>query len=184
MSVAFLFTMPRSRTQWLTWLFRKFGVNAWHDPLSQCSNPMQLVHRIESYESRNDAPLVVIDTAAVFFHQQLTQALPHARRAYLIRYHREVVESIRRQTGRSAPRMEEQNERLFRYAYDADVLRIHYAMLDQEIGELWRFCALQPVPKELQVNYDRYLRRRVDVPMAQQPLDLAKTKALMRYLET
>ena len=75
--VTLCFSLPRSRSQWLAWLYGQ-GCQSWHDPLKHCESPLDLKARIDARGSPDK--LFVADTSALLFHTALTASLPGARR--------------------------------------------------------------------------------------------------------
>lgn len=91
--VTVCFSLPRSRSQWLAWLYG-LAATSWHDPLKQCRSPQDLKQMIDQHTS---GPLFIADTSAILFHQAVTSMLPGATFLYVLRPLPEVVESIYRQ---------------------------------------------------------------------------------------
>jgi hypothetical protein len=87
--VTFLFSLPRSGTQWLTWLYGH-ATTAWHDPLKNCASIRELKEKVDAVEGR----LFIADTSALLFYDQIVEAFPGAQRLYLHRPLPEVMKSI------------------------------------------------------------------------------------------
>lgn len=175
--------MPRARTQWLCWLFQNAGLPAWHDPLANCASPGELVRNVRAVLSRYPH-LLIIDTAAVHFHNQLVRAMPGVKRAYLFRNPLDSAESIFLQTGeRQYRQLEEHSQRLYRYAFDDQCFRMYHGLIDQRINDFWRFVEGVDMPKAMVERYAELRDTIIDVPLARQPYNPTKTDRLMRYRE-
>lgn len=92
--VTLCFSLPRSRSQWLAWLYGQ-AVSSWHDPLKLCKHPLELKEMID----RETGPLFIADTAAILFHTAITESLPGATFLYVSRPPQDVCASLKRQTG-------------------------------------------------------------------------------------
>lgn len=90
--VTFLFSLPRSGTQWLAWLYGH-AITAWHDPLKNCGSIRELKEKVDAVEGR----LFIADTSALLFHDQIVEAFPGANRLCLWRPAASVLESIKAQ---------------------------------------------------------------------------------------
>ena len=97
--VTLCFSLPRSRSQWLVWLYGH-GCQSWHDPLKHCESPLDLKTRIDARGNKDR--LFIADTSALLFHTALTASLPGARRLYVMRPWNEVLASIDAQAPRDS----------------------------------------------------------------------------------
>lgn len=112
--VTFLFSLPRSGTQWLTWLYGH-AITAWHDPLKNCGSIRELKEKVDAVEGR----LFIADTSALLFHGQIVDAFPGALRIYLRRPLGEVMPSITANGGVFNPEvLYAMDSRLFEIAED------------------------------------------------------------------
>lgn len=94
--VTVCFSLPRSRSQWLAWLYGH-AISSWHDPLKLCKHPLELKEMID--QANTQGPLFIADTAAILFHSAITESLPGARFLYVVRPPQDVCASLKRQTG-------------------------------------------------------------------------------------
>lgn len=170
--VTIMFSLPRSMTQWWAWYFAQSGeVATMHDPLSRCGRPETLLRDIP-----DGAPVLVVDTSAVFFHERLRKAMPGAKRMYNFRHPADVKTSLERETGsRQDARINAAYEALYRHAYDEDNLcRQHYGAFDLEAAA--RVVGTAFVDRTL-------LQTKVDVPVRKQFRDPKLVRSLMSYSE-
>lgn len=94
--VTFVMALPRSRTAWMAHTFGQL-VQAHHEPLRECASIGELRLRVDDWTRRRpDAPLLIVDTAAVFFHQQIAEHFPHAARIFVERNPDHVRQSLER----------------------------------------------------------------------------------------
>lgn len=97
-NVTFVFAMPRSRTAWLAWFLDQQAIPHMRDPLAQCASIDELRGKIDARlaEELPGKPLVVIDTALMFFTDKIVEGFPGARYVVIYRDFREVRGSLRR----------------------------------------------------------------------------------------
>lgn len=164
--VTLLFSQPRSRTQWLAWLYGH-AIEAWHDPLACCVSIEELVAKIDA---RGTEPLFIADTAALHFHNRLLGALPGARALYVERPIAEVVASLERVGGRASLRDLERA----RAVLMAQGLRnappgcyAPYDLLDLYAQTWWPKVTGKTFPWG-EKGYCRVCETRIDVPLPEQ----------------
>jgi hypothetical protein len=160
--VTFLFSLPRSGTQWLTWLYGH-AITAWHDPLKNCASIRELKEKVDAVEGR----LFIADTSAVLFHDQIVEAFPGAQRLYLYRPVGEVMKSITDNDGVYSPEvlyaMHGQMEGFSFYGYGvwvfSDLHRFahHYWYeITGDSGQLdktWELWCMHKIDKPLREQY-------------------------------
>lgn len=178
-NVTICFSLPRSRSQWLAWLYGRADITSWHDPLSVCSHPNELGRSIDQSKKT-----FIADTSAILFHERLCDSLPGARRLYVLRDPRQCSESLKAQTG---------------FLYGARMDRMHAALARAaslappenvcEFGDVSEFArrhwpavtgTADPGHRFWQ---DAWLRH-VDVPIREQFACPDRRAALMRFDET
>lgn len=114
--VTLSFSLPRSRSQWLSWLYGH-AVKSWHDPLKHCTHPLDLKRMIDEHGQDR---LFIADTAAILFHRTITESLPGAKFLYVVRPLDDVLLSMRRQVGSPLTKtMTHMHQRLRTFARDA-----------------------------------------------------------------
>jgi hypothetical protein len=183
--LTFVFAMPRSRSRWLAWFMRENGINSFHDPLANCRTPLELLHKVRGQLWTTDGPLVVVDTGAIFFQRALRGYMPTMKRAYSFRNPEDIAKSVYAQTKiDKLPLLTEQNERMYRYAYDdGNNFRFQYGLMDQRMGEFWKFVTGEPMPPEVAARHNECRSRKIDVPLRMQVPDLFKMRQLERHRE-
>lgn len=177
--VTICFSLPRSRSQWLAWLFGH-AVTSWHDPLKHCEHPLNLKWMIDKEPTK---PLFIADTSAMFFHGAIRGMLPGARLLYVVRPFEEVYASIEKQ-GLPPPGnlLYAMHERLMRKAYEGR--RDSFCTYD-EID----LFACSKWPTVTQGDHRPWpwwaaaRDTRIDKPMSRQESFPGKTKLLMRHVE-
>ena len=102
-NVTISFSLPRSRSQWLAWLYRH-AIDSWHDPFKNYEHPVQLKYAIDEWTKIKGDPsakLFIADTSAILFHDQIVKMLPGAQFIFVIRPVEECMASMKRGTGMS-----------------------------------------------------------------------------------
>ena len=100
-NVTISFSLPRSRSQWLAWLYRH-AIDSWHDPFKNYENPAQLKYAIDEWmkiKGDPSAKLFIADTSAILFHDQIVKMLPGAKFMFVVRPVEECMASMKRGTG-------------------------------------------------------------------------------------
>lgn len=92
-NVTFTMSLPRSRTAWLAETFA-VGALTLHDPLKQCASIDELKARVDHERSKWHGPILVVDTAAVFFFNTIQDKFPGARFLFIRRLPADVVDSL------------------------------------------------------------------------------------------
>lgn len=175
--VTLCFSLPRSRSQWLAWLYGH-AVESWHDPLKHCESPLDLKALIDSH---GPTRLFIADTSAILFHSAIVESLPGARRLYVVRPLDDVCASLKRETG--FPRrslMEAMAARLSHEANGATWGR--FDDLDNAAFEWW-----PEVTGRLKLGAGFQKSRnaiRIDTPVREQAVWPEKRRALMTHRET
>jgi len=173
--VTLMFSLPRSMTQWWAWFFGH-GCTALHDPLAHHSRPDGLKRDIDAIEGR----VFVADTSAIFFHNQLIDALPGVQRLYNFRSPRDIMDSLYQQTGSDWQTLiADQSRRLVMHGWAPGARRIHYVAQAETAAQLVLDVCGEPFKGDVQ----EMLNTRIDVPLAQQYRDHYKTRSLMGYKE-
>lgn len=98
-NVTFTISLPRSRTAWLANTFGR-GARASHDPLARCASVDELGTSLidPALELDPDGPPILIaDTAAVFFYPQIVERFPGAKFLFIKRAYADVEQSLIRQ---------------------------------------------------------------------------------------
>ena len=106
-NVTISFSLPRSRSQWLAWLYRH-AIDSWHDPLKHYEHPAQLKYVIDEWMKLKGDPsakLFIADTSAILFHDQIVRMLPGAKFMFVVRPVEECMASMKRGTGMSFENM-------------------------------------------------------------------------------
>lgn len=182
--VTLMMCLPRSRSQWMTWLFReKARIDAWHDALKGCEHPRDLVKKIDNHPI--DRPLFIADTAALLFRDYLVNALPGLRTLYVSRNPTVVLQSIAKSSGhptntqcynmvhRMHHRMQGhlgQNNFYGYHALDSDI--VVQLIYERVTGQLPLMSRVEAARKVI-----------IDVPLMQQHQDPAATARLLRHSE-
>lgn len=162
--VSFCFSLPRSRSQWLAWLYGRY-IESWHDPLARCRSIEELKAAIDA---RGTSRLFIADSAGLLFHDALLKALPGMRCYYVWRDPDEVAASIDKQIpGRGAEALP-MLRRMFRRAddlYQSDWSGwVSYANLDNSAA-IWHYRVTGiSAPEEYRLLLDRV----IDTPLTEQ----------------
>ena len=179
--VTLCFSLPRSRSQWIAWIYaHAASVASWHDPMKHCSSPHDLVRMIEVSSHER---VFIADTSAILFHSQLRVLLPGARFLYVVRDATEVCRSIRRQLDTDAALIiEPMHRRLLERMQDAPVLdTTSYGGIEEFARDHW------PDITGEEDRGDDWWRYRnmsiIDVPIRKQTYDRYKAAALLRHTE-
>lgn len=180
--VTLCFSLPRSRSQWLAWLY-SHGVESWHDPLKHCESPLDLKARIDARGDKSR--LFIADTSALLFHTSISASLPGARKVYVMRPITEVIASIERQVPRSYERewlLSKMCQRLRAQASVAEPGHFaHYSTLADSARAWWPSITGKP---NLGAGFfDSRCAIRIDTPLRDQESYPYKTRLLMRYVE-
>lgn len=178
--VTVCFSLPRSRSQWLAWLYGH-AISTWHDPLKLCKHPLELKEMIDGH----DGPLFIADTCAIMFHASITESLPGARFLYVARPPQDVCASLKRQTG--YPRTSMVYEMFARLLHERrsakDELGCAYSEIDDAARQWW-----QPVTGRDTTFFPDSLWHKmrgtvIDLPLSQQRVDPFLRNELMRHKE-
>lgn len=181
--VTLCFSLPRSRSQWLTWIYAHAkDVASWHDPLKDCSSPQELVDLIDKARM---SKVFIADTSAVLFHSQLRVLLPGARFIYVVREAKEVCASIRRQLNTDAALIINPMHRRLMERVDDVAHRpsdyTHYGDIEAFARDHWPDVTGEPDRGD---DWWRYRNMSViDQPLREQRYDRFKTAALLRHTE-
>lgn len=106
-NVTISFSLPRSRSQWLAWLYRH-AIDSWHDPFKNYEHPVQLKYAIDEWMKIKGSPsarLFIADTSAILFYSQICKMLPGALHMFVVRPVDECMASMKRGTGMSFEHM-------------------------------------------------------------------------------
>ena len=177
--VTICFSLPRSRSQWLAWLFGH-AVTSWHDPLKHCEHPLNLKWMIDKEPTK---PLFIADTSAMFFHEAIRNMLPGARLVYVLRPFEAVYTSIEKQ-GLPPPgnMLYAMHERLVRKANQAG--RDDYCTYDEI--DLFARCTWASIAGNHYHPWSWWAAARdtrIDTPMLRQKSSPGKTQLLMQHIE-
>jgi hypothetical protein len=85
--------MPRSGSYWLTELLKEAGAFAQHDALSE-AQPEELAARAVAARELGFSSVGFVETAGMFFHEELDELYPTARKVYLLRDVASVAKSL------------------------------------------------------------------------------------------
>jgi len=179
--VTVCFSLPRSRSQWLTWVYGH-AIHAWHDPLAFCTHPLDLKDRIDHTPPGR---IFIADTSAILFHSAITASLPGARFLYVLRDPSEVCASLKRQTHFPRKRMiDSMYTRLVAEYYSADEACVSpFNGLDRAASTWWPYITGQPhyaLPPDF---WSVAAKTRVDTPVREQIAYPEKRYALMLHRE-
>lgn len=180
--VTLCFSLPRSRSQWLVWLYGH-AADAWHDPLKHCESPLDLKACIDARGTRSK--LFIADTSALLFHQALTASLPGARRLYVMRPWGEVLASLDKQVPRNHEMTALLSKMYSRVRAQGPLVPrgdwTTYADLDESAHRWWPSITGKP---SLGAGFfDSRCAARIDTPLRDQESYPYKTRLLMRYVE-
>ncbi len=179
--VTLCFSLPRSRSQWLAWLYGH-AISSWHDPLKLCKHPLELKEMIDGHDAER---LFIADTAAIMFHTAITESLPGARLLYVVRPPQDVCASLKRQTGH--PRTSMVYEAFARLLHErcsvADEQGCAYSEVNDAARNWW-----QPITGRSTDFFPAGLWHKmrgtvIDVPLKQQHVDPFLRNELMRHKE-
>lgn len=182
--VTFLFSLPRSGTQWLCWLYGS-SVTALHDPLKTCGSVDELHERVTRIPGR----AFIADTSALLFHDAIQEAFPGNQSLYLWRDPRHVMESINRAQGvYNETVIRAMEDRLFSLMADAvthpsrAVLCGTYDRLHDFARHAWPRVTGGPGAPE---DFDTRTRFKVDTPLPDQydAIDYPKVRRLFTTRE-
>ena len=177
--VTLCFSLPRSRSHWLAWLYGN-AIPTWHDPLATCDHPLELKGMIDAQDY---TPLFIADTTAILFHTAITTSLPGANFVYVLRNPNEVCESLKRQTRfPQTSLIQRMNARLLKESEGAaNVSR--YEDLNQHALRWWPRITGVPLDRVTEAWRRAACSTVVDVPVQQQHGYPEKRHALMFYQE-
>jgi len=178
-NVTLCFSLPRSRSQWLAWLYRKADITSWHDPLNACSHPADL-----AIATPTDRKVFIADTSAILFHRKLSVAMPGARFLYVLRDPKQCAESMKRQTGfLYEAKMARMDEALRRFAAAAPPENVcDYDGVSEFARRHWPHATGTADPGNR--FWDDAWLRHIDVPVRDQPAYPERRAALLRHDET
>lgn len=192
--VTLIFAMPRSRSQWMRW-FLASGfhddhsdrpIAAWHDPLSNCSDPQRLVkhitHWLNVHENNSEARLAVVDTGAIFFWEQLTTAMPGVKEIFMFRNPADIIQSLHAQLGLDMTELVRgQHTRMMNRAYGRNKIRLHYeAMTPVMLMRVFNEVTGRAIDIETVIEMSKV---KIDVPMLRQPRNNRATAELLKHVE-
>lgn len=173
--VTLSFSLPRSRSQWLSWLYGH-AVKSWHDPLKHCTHPLDLKRMIDEHGQDR---LFIADTAAILFHRTITESLPGAKFLYVVRPLDDVLLSMRRQVGSPLTKtMTHMHQRLRTFARDA---LPNHACEYQSVDAFARYH--WPGEPREDFFWQCAADTKIDVPINNQEHYPEKTRRLMVYIE-
>lgn len=181
--VSFMFCMPRSRSQWMSY-FMGFGCVAWHDPLKHCEHPLDLLPMIDEWTAKNPGRrLFIADTLAGSFGKQIMPALPGALFFKVLRPIEEVRASITRAQGCCSVSTALANH--WRRMYELHTeLELRYTDLDNPTALLNLFNVVTEAPHKMsEARLDRALSCHIDYPLHKQVADARRLEKLMRHLD-
>lgn len=189
--VYFMFSLPRSRTQWCTRFISQAPnvPHAWHDPLAFCRSPYELVAKID--EVLRSAPpeqrIFIADTAAVMFYNRLTTLMPEMNVITMSRSMESVRHSLRKQVGRRMDFMVGPcNDRLQEIADDQTRRGNFHQYRFEEFGALQAQSLWHHVTGGRPIAWgeiSRFVDRVIDVPIARQPHNPSAVAELLRHRE-
>ena len=180
--VTICFSLPRSRSQWLTWYYGRALQHAWHDPLALCVHPLDLRERIDHTPPGR---IFIADTSAILFHSAITASLPGAQFVYVLRDPREVCASLKRQTHYPRTRLiGDMHTRLLRESQEVEKLSVsQFADLDRKASMWWPSItgfSHAAMPPDF---WSVAAKTRVDTPVHEQIAYPEKRYALMLHRE-
>ncbi len=179
--ITIMFSLPRSRSQWWAWFFGHACLSL-HDPMKEHRSPKAFTDGLKKLPDR---PIFIADTAALFFHGKILDELPGVQTIYMIRNHRDVIASLRKQTGFDMSGLiNEENEKLYRHAFHQDKGdRVYWGAINAtEMHRLWMKVMKLPPPNDRTLLF--WGEHIVDVPLMEQPFgDPDDVKSLMGYKE-
>ena len=173
------FSLPRSQSQWWTWLFGH-GCVAEHDAMRHFASPKLFAaawaKRLADEPTRR---FFIADTGAIFFHHQLKALLPGVQCMYMFRNPTDVKISLKIQSANKFDAMiDEANALMFAHGFGQQPSRRYYhgQLNVDQLAELWPWVTGLPAPDRNALDYFR--NHIVDVPLLQQPSaepDVAKS---------
>lgn len=92
-NVTFTISLPRSRTKWLTELLKPWATTE-HEPMRHCKSIGEYGRIVDDMRSQVDGPILLADTGAVFFFDQLYNRFPGAKFLIITRPVDEVIASL------------------------------------------------------------------------------------------
>lgn len=180
--VTICFSLPRSRSQWLAWLY-SHGCDSWHDPLKHCESPLDLKARIDARGNTNK--LFIADTSALLFHTSISASLPGARKVYVMRPITEVLTSIDRQVARNhdmTSLLSKMYQRLRAQSCEAEPGHFAYYPTLADSARAW-WPSITGKPNLGAGFFDSRCAIRIDTPLRDQESYPYKTRLLMCYVE-
>ena len=181
-NVTISFSLPRSRSQWLAWLYRHV-IDSWHDPFKHYEHPAQLKYAIDEWMKIKGGPsakLFIADTSAILFYDQVLKMLPGVQCMFVVRDVEDCMASMKRQTGMTFERLLRlMHARLVRKA----TCRLGaYESVNGFAMQNWDAVTGQPFFLHPQHWIDACAHV-VDVPMDQQGGDPERFHKLLRHSE-
>jgi hypothetical protein len=176
-----IYSLPRSRSQWFTWLFRH-ACEAWHDGMRGCSSPRAFRDKVLIYLRENEHKrLVIADTGAILFYDELERLMPGHRKAFVIREVQDVIRSLHRQgvTGLD-DMMRRQANMLARHSGGHFVFHFN-SITVHELARLWRTVTGEyhrPLP-----FFEKANKVYVDTPIKDQPQAPRAARSLIRFAD-
>lgn len=134
-----ILSLPRSRTAWLSALFTIGDVYCWHDATAYHATVGELIHDMRNTPATHYG---ISDSAAVTILDDLVEAFPELRIAFIWRPVEEVIDSLARACDLPASVVRQSVERLeevlLKESEKRDALHVQYDGIDAGIEELWR----------------------------------------------
>ena len=182
--VTLCFSLPRSRSQWLAWLYGQ-ATTSWHDPLKMCKSPQDLKAMIDSASAH---PLFIADTAAILFHSAITSMLPGATFLYVLRPLPDVWASIDKQGIQRSLALDallsRAYERLLAESRAAPPEnRCHYAEVDDAAKRWWPVATKRPSDGLLGNFFSEANNTVIDMPLRDQLQYPENTSRLLTHAE-
>ena len=144
---------------------------AWHDPLKRCESIVELQRSIdEALFSRE--PVVIVDTAAVFFYPEINLRMPGARYLFVRRQMPDVMNSLARaKQPNEMIREANKHYNAVRGLVNADKhmsMHVQYEDLSnvRVLYNMWRFFGFLDQPPE--GHFERMIGDNIQIPFEEQ----------------
>ena len=184
--VTLCFSLPRSRSQWLAWLYSHAALS-WHDPLKTCSHPLDLKRMIDEQATLR-RPVFIADTAAILFHEAIAESLPGATLLYVVRPLEDVLQSVHRQgvpaNSELTAMLSYMHAKLLTAARAAPAeRRCEYGEVDNAAKRWWPVATKRPSDGLLGNFFSEANNTVIDMPLRDQANFPDKTRRLLAHAE-
>lgn len=177
-NTTFVIALPRSRTAWMAETFAQDAFTM-HDPLKECESIGELKNKVDrtlgyvdDSRVRIHIPLIVIDTAAMFFYPEINERFPGARYMFVRRQPNDVMRSLAK-AGQPTQAIAEANKYYNAARGMANVdkhmsMIVQYEDLDNRkvLFNMWRFFGCLDEPPA--GWFDEMSAKNVQIPFSEQ----------------